>query len=423
MVDDEHGVPSDPAVLAERYADEARALAARFDARNETRHQSGRVEHLLAEDRWVDHLSLLALPSAPAPGPAEDPTGGVDPVGTDDGGSAAPAAPAAPPTGGPEPLPEPADVELDGLLDLVDDALRERRTDVARAASTASTSRRPEPDRTEKERGRVGDAALGAGRRGRAGRGGPRTRCATALIHFDAAGDELRLHRTRANARVCCWPARWTSTEATATADDALAWLVEHDEPRPARPAGPSSRSMLDRAYGSTRSGRTRPCARCSPRAAARSTRDEHVALLLAQEELARGRYAEAAGAAARALRSATRRAGAGRGGSVRTPAARSATPPARSRTGWRRSRAPRRSRTRPTTPALVLELAEDHLAADRASDGGGGGRGRAAARAAGRRRPAAVPARAAAAAARLQGARRAGAGARAGAGDRGGAG
>ena len=57
-----------PACSPTATREAARDLAARFDVRNRTTHQSERVEHLLAEDRWVEHLPLLALPGRPAPG-------------------------------------------------------------------------------------------------------------------------------------------------------------------------------------------------------------------------------------------------------------------------------------------------------------------------------------------------------------------
>jgi tetratricopeptide (TPR) repeat protein len=368
VVDDEHGAPTDAAVLAERYAAAARGLAARFDARNETTHQSERVEHLLTEDRWVDHLPLLALPSAPAqvpaPVPVEETSDDVDPTraGVVPTSTAAPEASRPPRT---KTLPEPADVEVDALLDLVDDALRERRPDVARAALDRFAEARPEPDRTEQERGRIAyarseladDDGLGDD---------ARDALRVALIHFDAAGDELRLHRTRATLGLLLAQAG-DLDEATATADDALAWLAEHDEPR-RRGRWVLQRSMLDRAAG--REERAYEAVRTLfAEGSGTLERDEHVALVLAQEELARGRYAEAAGAAERALRS---------------------TDPGRWR--WsRRFRADARRALGDATgavddrlealagtaeipdaasdPRLVLELAEDYLAADRASD------------------------------------------------------
>ena len=363
VVDDEHGVPSDPALLSGRYAREARALAARFDTRNETTHQSARVEHLLTEDRWVDHLPLLALPSVPAPAPTED-TADVAQTGADQ--RPAPAAPpevsAAPAA---EPLPEPADVEVDALLDLVDDALWERRPDVARAALERFAEVRPDPDRTEQERGReayaLSELAENDGLDDDA-----RDALRSALVHFDAAGDEFRLRRTRATLGVLLARAG-DLDEATATADDSLAWLAEHDEPR-RRGRWALQRSMLDRAAG--REERAYGALQALfAEGSGTLERDEHVALVLAQEELARGRYAEAAGVAARSLGSADPgrwrwarrfRADARRGlgdvagaiedrlealaGTAEIPAAAG-------------------------DPRLVLDLAEDYLAADRASD------------------------------------------------------
>lgn len=367
VVDDEHGVPSDPALLAERYAHEARGLAARFDVRNETTHQSERVGHLLTEDRWVDHLPLLALPSVPAPVPVAD-TADVDLAGAVAVPTTADAptvpAPATTPAST-EPLPEPADIEVDALLDLVDDALLERRDDVARAALDRFAEVTPEPDRTEQERGRVAYARSElADEDGLADDG--RDSLRAALVHFDAAGDELRLHRTRATLGLLIAQAG-DIDEATATADEALAWLAEHDEPR-RRGRWALQRSMLDRAAG--REEQAYEGVRALFAAGSGTLeRDEHVALVLAQEELARGRYAEAAGAAARALRSAD---------------------PGR----WRWSRRFRADARRALgdaagavedrlealagtaeipdaagDPRLVLELAEDYLAADRASD------------------------------------------------------
>ena len=158
--------------------------------------------------------------------------------------------------------------------------------------------------------------------------------------------------------------------EATATADEALAWLIEHDEP--ARRAGWAlQRVRLDRAANradEAYAGLRRLFAERTDS----QERDEYVALLLTQDELARGNAAEAAGAATRATGS-------------------------RNPEWWRWSRRFRADARRAlgdtegaiedrlealagsaevpdaaTDPALVLDLGDDYLVADRVSEGAG---------------------------------------------------
>lgn len=362
-IDDEHGVGSDPALLAARYAGQARDLAARFDARNETTHQSERIEHLLAEQRWVPHLPLLALPTAPA----RD-TPGLGPL--DDGEAAATSSPAEPeiprpPSLEPEPLPDPVAVDVDALLDLVDDALREHRPEVARVALDRFTDERPEPDQSEQERGRLAYARSGLAD-GDGQDDAARSALRTALVHFDAAEDEIGINRTRATLGLLL-AAGGDVDEATATADAALAWLVEHDEPR-RRGRWPLQRTMLDRAAGRAEQAYEGLRALFAEGSGTQE-RDEHVALLLAQEELSLGRAAEAAGAATRAFRSAdpvrwrwARR--------FRADARRGSDDPA----GAIEDRLEALGGTdeipdAAADPRLVLELAEDYLAAGRTSD------------------------------------------------------
>ncbi len=366
VTDDEHGVPTDASLLAGRYAAAARGLAARFDARNATTHQSERVEQLIAEERWVDHLPLLALPAASPARTEVLASGDASEAATASAGAAVPAEPeVVDPPASPEPLPDPAAVEVDALLDLVGDAMRAREPETARAALDRFTTQRPEPDRTEQERGRVTYAR--AELADVDGRGDDaRDALRAALTHFDAAGDELRLHRTRATLGLLLAQAG-ALEEAAATADDALAWLVEHDEPD-RRGRWALQRTMLDRAAGREEQAydglRT-----LFAEGSGTVERDEHVALVLAQEELARGRYAEAAGAAGRALRSRD---------AFRWRWARRLRADARRALGDGAGAVEDRldalagTATVPDAagdPRVVLELAEDYLAADRASD------------------------------------------------------
>lgn len=156
--------------------------------------------------------------------------------------------------------------------------------------------------------------------------------------------------------------------EATATADEALAWLVEHDEPA-RRPGWALQRVRLDRAAGRADDAYA-GLRRLFAERTGSQERDEYVALLLTQDELARGNAAEAAGAATRATRS-------------------------RNPEWWRWSRRFRADARRAlgdtagaiedrlealagsaeiadaaTDPVLVLDLGDDFLVADRVSEG-----------------------------------------------------
>ncbi|MGI3786331.1 MAG: hypothetical protein ACRYG2_36770 [Janthinobacterium lividum] len=369
VLDDEHGDPTDVALLSERYATAARGLAARFDARNETTHQSERVEHLLTEQRWVAHLPLLALP-APAPVPEPVPEMLAPAVLADVPAPAAADVPDVPgsPLAGPDPVPDVADVggvEVDALLDLVDAALGEGLREVARAALDRFGAERPEAQQSEQERGRVAhvraELAYGDGQRDAA-----TSALRTALVHFDAAGDELRLHRTRATLGSLL-ASDGEVEEASATADASLTWLAAHDEPS-RRGGWALQRSNLDRAAGREEQAYEGLRALFAEGSGTQE-RDEHVALLLAQEELARGRPEEAAGAAARAIRSVD---------PGRWRWARRFRADARRALGDAAGAVDDRLEALAGTdqipdaagdPRLVLELAEDHLAAGRPSD------------------------------------------------------
>lgn len=365
VVDDEHGVGSDPALLAVRYAASARDLAAQFDTRNATPHQGARIEHLLAEEHWVDRLSLLSLPTTTTTTTHAAEDAGPPPADVAVPAAEAPPELAASPTTEPEPLPDLADVGTEGLLDLVDDALRRHRPDVARQALDRFTTERPDAEQNEQERGRAAYAESELAYED-GGREESRDALRVALVHLDAAGDDLRLHRARATLGSLL-AADGEIDEATATADGSLAWLVEHDE-LSRRGGWALQRALLDRAAGRTEQAYD-GLRSLFAEGSGTVERDEHVALLLTQEELERGRYAEAAGTASRAIRSAD---------PVRWRWARRLRADARrasgDATGALEDRLEALAGTTgvpdaATDPRLVLELAEDHLAAGHASD------------------------------------------------------
>ena len=377
VVLDEHDAATPAAELAQRYADEARVIAAQFDERNQTSYQGRRVEDLLTEERWVDHLPLLALPGRTAPtatttttpvpaAPSPEHDGGEASADDAREPDASPAQPA------PEPdLPDPEDVEVGALLDLAEDALAVPDADVARRAVERFDAGRPEAERSEAEQGRlwVARAALvdldGRDQDGWAEREADALR--SGLVHLAVAGDEVRLQRTRAHLGILL-AQQGALQEAAATADGALAWLVEHDDPD-RRPGWVYRRVLLDRAVGQTEAAYEGLRALFAEPSGT-VDRDEHVALSLAQEELARGRFAEAAGAASRALTSRDPRrwrwARRFRADALRGLGDAGAAVEQRLEALAGTATVPHAA----DDPVLVLELAEDHLAAGSTSDG-----------------------------------------------------
>ncbi|WP_091654123.1 hypothetical protein [Micromonospora pallida] len=127
--------------LADELAETATALAARFDARNGTTHQSELVASRLAVRPTGEHLPLSASlrrrPARPAAGTG--PTGG----GTASGATTADATGAHTTAGGPVPAPVeiPADAGPDQLLDLAEDHWRRHDQVTLRAALAAYDAR------------------------------------------------------------------------------------------------------------------------------------------------------------------------------------------------------------------------------------------------------------------------------------------
>ena len=196
--------------LAEELAARALGLAARFDERNGTEHQSELVRAVLTAEPWVEYLPLSETArrahvrsqakvqqATPAPAQAAVPVEDVLPTGT-------------------------------GWLDKAEDAWQNYRRDEAIAAWQAFEREVPEADRTPLDRARLLDlkglasyeepeVALDAWRE--------------ALTLYSELGDEARLLRDRARiSRLLGYLGQ--IEEALATGEAPMRWLIANDEPR-----------------------------------------------------------------------------------------------------------------------------------------------------------------------------------------------
>jgi cellulose synthase operon protein C len=182
-----------PALRAELTA-LALDTAARFDERNGTDYQSGRVRSTLAAQPLTDHLSLspaaarrVAPPTPPGQSSASLPTAG-EPSRPD--------------------LVLPAGAGPDELLDLAEDHLRRGRRPEASAVYEAFDERYAGTALTGAQRGRRADAyGVDAATRGEAAEAEAAWRSALEL--FAQAGDELRRQSTRGRiGRLMCGSGR-----------------------------------------------------------------------------------------------------------------------------------------------------------------------------------------------------------------------
>ncbi|MFG2056381.1 hypothetical protein ACGFI9_20395 [Micromonospora sp. NPDC048930] len=211
--------------LAEELAGTATALAERFDARNDTHHQSGLVARRLATGPVGEHLPLSAsLRRRPVPAPR---SGGSSPA-AGSGSSPAPAGGAAP-----VPVTVPAQAGADELLALADECWRTHRRDGLVAALRAYDER-------------YGDAELPAATRAwrlelRAGelseRDGDEVGAAieanrAALAAWRAVPEPLRAQVVAGRLGVLLCTTDDGAEEGLALAEESAERLAAHDDPR-----------------------------------------------------------------------------------------------------------------------------------------------------------------------------------------------
>ncbi|GAA3553179.1 hypothetical protein [Kribbella ginsengisoli] len=190
--------------LAAELADRALGLAARFDERNGTQHQTQVIQSVLTAEPWVEYLPLSET--------ARRARARVEV---------------------PQPQPEPAEVPTEmphgsGWLDRAEEAWQHYRRDEAIAAWKSFEAEVPEESRTALDRARLLDllgltsqdepeVALDAWR--------------SALSLYADLGEEARLLRNRARiARMLGHLGQ--VEEALATGEQPMRWLIANDEPR-----------------------------------------------------------------------------------------------------------------------------------------------------------------------------------------------
>ncbi|WP_432942236.1 hypothetical protein ACQPXM_35240 [Kribbella sp. CA-253562] len=191
------------AQLAEELAQQALDLAAQFDARNGTTHQSDNVRAVLSAEPWVEYLPL-----------------------SETARRAHQRAQAAPPAQA-EPLPEGTG---QAWLDRAEEAWQTDRRQEAIAAWTAYEQEVPESDRTPLDRARVLDG------RGLMASDNQDVELALeswreALTIYSELGEDIRVLRDRGRiGRVLCEAGQLD--EGLATGEAPLRQLIEQDEPR-----------------------------------------------------------------------------------------------------------------------------------------------------------------------------------------------
>ncbi|HET6293212.1 MAG TPA: hypothetical protein VFG33_07555 [Kribbella sp.] len=188
--------------LAEKLAQQALELAAQFDARNGTTHQSEQVRATLAAEPWVEYLPLSETARrAQLRSQAESPAVAE------------------------ETLPEGSG---SGWLDRAEEAWQTDRRDEAVAAWRAFEQEVPDSARTALDRARLFD---GQGLIAVESGGDPLESWREALTLYAELGEEVRLRRDRGRiARALC--EQGEIQEGLATGEEPLRWLIENDEPR-----------------------------------------------------------------------------------------------------------------------------------------------------------------------------------------------
>ncbi|WP_328329166.1 hypothetical protein OHA70_05350 [Kribbella sp. NBC_00382] len=194
------------AQLAEQLAERALNLAARFDDRNATNHQTTLIQSVLTAEPWVDYLPLSETARR-----------------THARAKAQQA----------QPVPEQVEVQAEeprgrGWLDRAEEAWQHYQRDEAVAARKSFEAEVPEEDRTPLDRARLLDllgltsqdnpeVALDAWR--------------SALSLYADLGEEARILRNRARiARMLGHLGQ--IEEALATGEEPMRWLIANDEPR-----------------------------------------------------------------------------------------------------------------------------------------------------------------------------------------------
>jgi tetratricopeptide (TPR) repeat protein len=189
--------------LAEELTGFALRTAQRFDARNGTDFQGGRLREALAAPSLVDHLSLSPTgPKRPAPPPVTRPAPQVDlPVG-----------------GG-----------IDDLLELAEDHLRRGRRAESSAVYEAFDDRYAGAELTVLQRGRRADAyGVDAATRGEMAEAEAAWRSAMDL--FGQAGDELRRQSTRGRVgRLMCGSGR--GEQGLEWVEESVSYVLAHAGP------------------------------------------------------------------------------------------------------------------------------------------------------------------------------------------------
>ncbi|GAA1608576.1 hypothetical protein GCM10009789_73790 [Kribbella sancticallisti] len=193
--------------LAEELAERALAIAARFDERNGTSHQSSVVRSVLTAEPWVDYLPLSETARRAHV--------------RQQASAAASVAGAVEVVAGPEPTGR-------GWLDRAEEAWQGYRRDEAVAAWQAFEREVPEADRTPLDRARLLDG------QGLASYDNPEVSLEAwrqALTLYAELGEEVRLLRDRARiARTLGYLGQ--IEEGLATGEEPLRWLIANDEPR-----------------------------------------------------------------------------------------------------------------------------------------------------------------------------------------------
>lgn len=193
------------AQLAEELAERALAIAARFDERNGTSHQSSGIQRVLDSEPWVEYLPLSETARR-----VHTRRQAAPPVRSAEAAVAEPSA-----TGS-------------GWLDVAEEAWNGERPDDATAAWQAFEREVPEADRTTLDRARLLD---GLGLMSRDTPEAAIEKWSEALSLYAELGEEIRMLRDRARiARALGHLSRLD--EALATGEEPLRRLIAEDEPR-----------------------------------------------------------------------------------------------------------------------------------------------------------------------------------------------
>jgi hypothetical protein len=231
MIRQPHGDDAPAGQLADQLAERALGLAARFDERNDTKHQSELIQSVLTADPWVDYLPLSetarrtharaqaqqAQAQQPQPQQAETFQPGADEQRVGQAMSA-----------DHHPKPQTETPSGSEWLDRAEEAWQHYHRDDAIAAWKSFEAEVPEQNRTPLDRARLLDlwgltsqdnpeAALDSWR--------------AALTLYADLGEEARLLRNRARiARMLGHLGQ--IEEALATGEQPMRWLIANDEPR-----------------------------------------------------------------------------------------------------------------------------------------------------------------------------------------------